>query len=333
MMEMIEERQELGNDEIHSRVERVLDILNANISAPVSAVYKEKLNATLDIKSLRGMLEALAPELPKDGLDDDALLEKLDLSAWLSLILGRWVLFEPMLKKTGRAGVQTLKDIYSSRSGDGKFISTRDARHVAVAAHDLLTELDCKEAAQNVAVIRDELLELIDNQDGHKPMDTKASDEIPTIPAIQHKWLGVHENGEKPALAAATNHHDTKNNVPRVDRNRTKQLKPPADLLFLKLEIVEKNGTIFSQTIDIKQPTMFIGRGQMADVELHDPLVSRMHLMITGTTPYSMKITDLNSSNGTCLDGVQLKPNETVYWDVGKPVVIGETWMILRHTS
>jgi len=144
MMEMIEERQELGNDEIHARVERVLDILHANISTPVSNVYKEKLNATLDVKALRGMLEALAPELPKDGLDDNAVLEQLDLSAWLSLILGRWVLFEPMLKKTGRAGVQTLKDVYSGRSGDGKFISTRDARHVAVSAYDLLTEFIAK---------------------------------------------------------------------------------------------------------------------------------------------------------------------------------------------
>jgi len=333
MMEMIEERQELGNDEIHARVERVLDILHSNISIPVSNVYKEKLNATLDIKSLRGMLEALAPELPKDGLDDNAVLEQLDLSAWLSLILGRWVLFEPMLKKTGRAGVQALKDVYSSRSGDGKFISTRDARHVAVSAYDLLTEFNCKEAAQKVGVIRDELLELIQKQDGHKPMDAKASDEVPTVPAIQNKWLGVHDNGEKPALAATNNHHDTKNSVPRVDRNRTKQLKPPAELLFLKLEIVEKNGAVSAQTIDLKQPSMIIGRGQMADVELNDPLVSRVHLLVTGTTPYSMKVTDLNSSNGTCLDGVQLKPNESVYWDVGKAIVIGETWMILRHTS
>ena len=79
MMEMIEERQDLSNNDIHSRVDRVLQILQEEISAPVIAVYKEKLNATLDLNSLRGMLEAIAPELPKDGFDDTELREHLDL--------------------------------------------------------------------------------------------------------------------------------------------------------------------------------------------------------------------------------------------------------------
>jgi len=104
-------------------------------------------------------------------------------------------------------------------------------------------------------------------------------------------------------------------------------------LLFLRLEIVEKNGAASAQTIDLKKPNMIIGRSQMADVELNDPLVSRIHLLISGTTPFNVKVTDLNSTNGTHLDGTTLKPNEAVYWDVGKPLVVGETWMILRQTS
>jgi len=330
MMEMIEERQDLSNDEIHARVERILHTLQENISTPVIAVYKEKLNATLDIHTLRGMLEAIAPELPKEGLDDEALLEQLDLSAWLSLILGRWILFEPILKKTGRAAVQTLKDVYNGWMGEDRFISLRDSRHVALSAYDLLTEFDCKDAAQKVRVIRDELLELIKDQESHAVAALPAPDEVETLPAIHNRWLGVHEKSEPPALAAST-HHESKNEPARIDRNRTKQLKPPADLLFLKLEIVEKHGAASAQTIDLKKPSLVIGRSQMADVEVSDPLVSRVHLLITGTTPINVKVTDLNSSNGTHLDGMSLKPNEAVYWDVGKPLVIGETWMILRQ--
>jgi len=326
MMEMIEERQQLSNNDIHERVERVLNILHDEISAPVTAVYKEKLNATLDFNALRGMLEAIAPELPKDGLDDTTLLEQLDLNAWLSLILGRWALFEPILKNTGRNAVQTLKDVHSGWASEHKFISLRDARNIASSAHELLVEFDRKEAAKKIGDIRDELQELIKKEESAGTDEDKNADHVATVPA-HNRWLSsTHENAEKAAIIPG-NHTGA-----RVDRNRTKQIKPPSNLLFLRLEIVEKNGAASAQTIDLKKPNMIIGRSQMADVELNDPLVSRIHLLISGTTPYNVKVTDLNSTNGSHLDGAPLKPNEAVYWDVGKPLVVGETWMILRQS-
>jgi len=180
MMEIIEERQQLSNNDIHARVDRVLNILHDEISTSVIAVYKEKLNATLDLNALRRMLEAIAPELPKDGLDDNALLEQLDLNAWLSLILGRWALFEPILKNTGRNAVQTLKDVYTGWASDNKFISLRDARNVALSAYDLLTEFGLKESAKKVGDIRDELEELIKKEDDAG--DDKDPDHVATVP-------------------------------------------------------------------------------------------------------------------------------------------------------
>src|ERR1041385_5689676 len=143
------------------------------------------------------------------------LLEQLDLNAWLSLILGRWVLFEPILKKTGRNAVQILKDVYSGWAGEGKFISLREANHVAAAAYDLLTEFDSKEAAKKVGVMRDELREMLHNQDIHSTPDVKDADDIPTVPAIHNRWLGVQETGEKP-LSAASNPHDSKSEMARI---------------------------------------------------------------------------------------------------------------------
>ncbi len=332
MMEMVEERQELDENEIHARVERILHIVQESISAPVIQVYKEKLNATLDLKALRGILDAVDPELPKDALDESALIEQLDLNAWLSLILGRWGLFEPILKNTGRSGVQILKNVYSEYANEIQIVSVRDARNVALSAYELLTEFHCKDAANKVASIRDEILGLTQSSETQTMESLKGNaPEIPTMPAINNKWLGVHKTSEQPVVN--TNNHDGKNSAPRIDPKRTKLVKPPSDYAFLKLEIVEKNGAAFAQTIDIKKPSLIIGRSQVADIELSDPLVSRVHLMITGTTPIDIKVTDLNSSNGTCLDGIPLKPNESVYWDVGKPLVIGETWMILRQTQ
>lgn len=332
MMEMVEEKKELNENEIHARVERILHIVQESISAPVIQVYKEKLNATLDLKALRGILDAVDPELPKDALDESALIEQLDLNAWLSLILGRWGLFDPILKNTGRNGVQILKNVYSQYANEIQIVSVRDARNVALSAYELLTEFGCKDAANTVAIIRDEVLGLTQSQET-QTMESLKDDvpEIHTMPALNNKWLGVHSTSEQPIVS--TNNHDAKNGAPRIDHKRTKLVKPPGDYAFLKLEIVEKNGAAFAQTIDIKKPSLIIGRSQVADIELNDPLVSRVHLMITGTTPVDIKVTDLNSSNGSCLDGIPLKPNESVYWDVGKPLVIGETWMILRQTQ
>ncbi len=331
MMEMVEERQELSENEIHARVERILYILQESISAPVIQVYKEKLNATLDLKALRGILDAVDPEIPKDALDENALLDQLDLNAWLSLILGRWGLFEPILKNTGRSGVQILKNVYSEYAHEIQIVSVRDARNVALSAYEMLAEFHCKDAANKVAVIRDEVLGLTQSKETQTMESLKdAAPELPTMPAINNKWLGVHSTSEQPIVNA--NNHDGEKSPARIDHKRTKLVKPPGDYVFLKLEIVGKDGSASAQTIDLKKPSMIIGRSQVADIELTDPLVSRVHLLITGTTPIDIKVTDLNSSNGSCLDGVPLKPNESVYWDVGKPLVIGETWMILRQT-
>jgi hypothetical protein len=331
MMEMVEERQELNENEIHARVERILHILQENISVPVIKVYKEKLNATLDLKALRGILETIDPELPKDELDENALVEQLDLNAWLSLILGRWGLFEPILKNTGRSAIQILKDVYSQYANDIQIVSVRDARNVALSAYELLTEFHCKDAANKIAIIRDEVLGLpqtreLDARVNHQDEEIA---EVSTVQAINNRWLGKHSTSEQPAV----DNKDGKNRAARIDSKRTKLVKPPSDYAFLKLEIVRKDGSAFAQTIDSKKPVLMIGRSQSADIELNDPLVSRVHLMITGTTPIDIKVTDLNSSNGSCLDGIYLKPNEPAYWDVGKPLVIGETWMILRQTT
>ncbi len=334
MMEMVEERQELSENEIHTRVERILQIVQENMSTPVIQVYKEKLNATLDLKALREMVEAIDPAIPTGDLDVNALIDQLDLNAWLSLILGRWGLFEPILKNTGRSGIQILKDVYSQYANDVQINSIRDARNVALSAHELLTEFHCKDGAVKVGILRDELLGLASHSD-YRSLPAPHEDEtpeIPTMPAIHNKWLGVHDVKDKAAKPDGEV-QDDKGNAVRIDRKRTKLIKPPSDLTFLKLEIVGKDGSASAQTIDIKKPSLIIGRSQMADVEVTDPLVSRIHLMITGTTPIDIKVTDLNSSNGTCLDGVPLKPNEPAYWDVGKPIVIGDTWMILRQTT
>lgn len=109
MMEMVEERQELSENEIYTRVERILQIVQENMSTPVIQVYKEKLNATLDLKALREMVEAIDPAIPTDDLDANALIDQLDLNAWLSLILGRWGLFEPILWRIPVAAASSLQ--------------------------------------------------------------------------------------------------------------------------------------------------------------------------------------------------------------------------------
>lgn len=365
-MEMIAEKHHSSDEiDVQEALDQVLDMLKRGIIEPVIAVYKTKLNATLDLAAIRGILATTQPDLDTTALTEKTAVEQLDLDAWLNLILQRWEMFDPILKNMGKNAVEKLQETHLKRLDDVQ-VSTRDARNAAILAHEMLVEFYCRPQAEKVAVIRDKLTALAQAED----VPVVQSSAKPVVPSISHPeksnghWTGIQDkaplspstngngngNHKHEPVILSTNgngNHAKAENLPeteilkdvdapkpavRIDKSRTRRVAPPSPNSVLQLEIVKQHGEALAQRIDLSKPSVLVGRSLMADIEINDPRVSRVHLLIAGTLESGIKVTDLHSANGTFIDGIPLIPNSPTEWEVGQMVTIGETMLILRHT-
>ncbi|GBF89894.1 hypothetical protein Rsub_02598 [Raphidocelis subcapitata] len=78
--------------------------------------------------------------------------------------------------------------------------------------------------------------------------------------------------------------------------------------------------------IPLKDGVYEVGRSSPADILLPIPTVSTRHalLRVEDATVY---ITDLNSTNGTLVNGVELSPMDNVAVEVGAEVVFGDVYL------
>jgi serine/threonine protein kinase len=98
-------------------------------------------------------------------------------------------------------------------------------------------------------------------------------------------------------------------------------LTPAGGVQIPRLYVLGADGAV-QQVVDLTGKGLTIGRLDTNDVVLNEPGVSRHHLMIdwNGT---EATVTDLGSSNGTLLGGVQLPPQVPRVWNVTDELRIG----------
>jgi pSer/pThr/pTyr-binding forkhead associated (FHA) protein len=87
-----------------------------------------------------------------------------------------------------------------------------------------------------------------------------------------------------------------------------------------KIYIIAGPGT--AQSFEIKGDTIFIGRGPDNDIQVKEKSVSRKHVKII-KRENSYFIEDLNSKNGTFIQGTQIHPGKVFTLEEGTPVAIG----------
>lgn len=290
--------------EVRTAVDRLLQIVKDNIRTPVLETYKSKNNVLLYLPMIRALLEEVNPNYDASLLiDDQSLLEKLDLNQWLTLILERWDYFEKSLTKMDMGYVKNLKAIRNKWAHHNN-ISLQEAHTSANAACELLKSFGCNEPAAVVAVIHNQLELQIRR----------------VIPESQPDWSMNTESN--PA---------SNNESEPVDEEATLPFTAFDDR-DLHLEIVPRNGDAIADKIPLNNDRIVIGRSQShADIKVKDQRVSRVHLLITKTSPTELKVTDLMSANGTKLDKTKLDPNDPQPWKVGQMVTVGDTWLILRQ--
>ena len=80
------------------------------------------------------------------------------------------------------------------------------------------------------------------------------------------------------------------------------------------------------RTFDLDEKTVFIGRSKCSDIQVKDFTVSRKHLKILREGKIFL-IEDLNSTNGTYVNGDRIEPGQAVPVDENDTVTIGKTFL------
>ena len=86
------------------------------------------------------------------------------------------------------------------------------------------------------------------------------------------------------------------------------------------------------QSFDLKSETIYIGRDQENDIQIDDKYISRKHLKLQrkGNKYF---IQDLNTKNGTFVNGKQINPKELFELGEGHTIVIGMSVICLDEGS
>lgn len=107
-------------------------------------------------------------------------------------------------------------------------------------------------------------------------------------------------------------------------------LGKPADSAAVAVNygrLIIREGAGLAREVQLRNPVVLVGRGPQADIRLSDPAVSRRHAELRLDTDPPV-VTDLNSTNGTRLNGVLVN---TAPLADGDRIAVGET-LLVYHT-
>lgn len=94
--------------------------------------------------------------------------------------------------------------------------------------------------------------------------------------------------------------------------------------------VVQRDGYA-SVVIPVKQASLIIGRDPNRDIPLPGQRVSRNHAKIDRYPDGRYTVTDLNSTNGTFLEGTRLLANVAENWRPNQPLDVGEYQLLLQR--
>jgi eukaryotic-like serine/threonine-protein kinase len=87
---------------------------------------------------------------------------------------------------------------------------------------------------------------------------------------------------------------------------------PPQVTTIFNIQVMKPDGE--QESIGFDKQSIIIGREKGVDLQLDQTKVSRRHAQIECDRNGNLYVTDLQSANGTYLDGVRLTPQERVLW-------------------
>jgi hypothetical protein len=286
-------------------LDQILQITAESLQKRILTAYKTKYPHNYMVE-MREKLSRSGMQYPADIFaSEDLLIAQLrDPMAWLNLMQKRWeVLFDRKSGVSGKDHVATLLEIRHKWAHHNPI----SKEHVALAAEtaiNLLRDFQCGEGLQ---LVRDIQLEIV-NKQAAAPL-VLAEQSAPSAPNV----FLLEDATQEPAP------------------EDTELVQPIREGHEWLIEMIEGEGTARQITIPFGANRVIVGRGSIAHIGLNDPKVSRVHCMLTPNSKTGLLLTDLHSANGTILKGTRLRPNESVHWESGQVITIGNTWLILRR--
>ena len=112
------------------------------------------------------------------------------------------------------------------------------------------------------------------------------------------------------------------------DRRVSLRTRPGAGFedLFLMFTIHILNGPEKGRTFDMDRETIFVGRSSANDLRLKDNSISRRHLSVQAKDG-KFYVKDLESTNGTFVEGRRIQPGTEVAVTDGVPLAIGNIFL------
>ena len=101
---------------------------------------------------------------------------------------------------------------------------------------------------------------------------------------------------------------------------------------ILPLEIIAENEGVEIGRFRMESEDVVIGRNLEVDVALDEPSVSRHHAFLR-CSGGGLSVTDLHSSNGTCLNGVELEPLVETRFKIHDELLLGRIRIRLQNAE
>jgi DNA-binding NtrC family response regulator len=117
------------------------------------------------------------------------------------------------------------------------------------------------------------------------------------------------------------------------DPDRTALMPEPTASDSIRIVLAGAAGGV---AVDLDAPGVWVmGRGGDADIRVDDPSLSRLHARLTIETEgsLSLRLEDLESSNGTHVRGARLAPGEVADVALGEAFDLGEVVAVVQRTA
>ncbi len=292
-------------------VDNMLIISKEGLLRPVINAYKQHYGINY-MNHIKATLQTQTTDYAPDTfMSDDTLLSAIDAYSCFQLMLRRWkYLFHAKLGKAGKSRVQQLVDLRNDWAHE-KPILLDNARLAAEAALHLLKDFYVEKEADLMRELLQELQRIHepDNEEETSTARPVSLEPLPDLPPV-----------------------NATNNDEKIEPETT-AFQPISLNGNYHLTIVTPGGETRYVPVPVEVDRISVGRGNNNDITVKDDGVSREHLMLMKNEKDEMTIVDLNSRNGTTVDGQRLTPNTPKRWFPGTKVIIGGSWLILRREA